>query len=121
MSNPDDREQAFLERIKEELDKSEASLDAETLRALRLARSKAVEACKTTALQRPWQFWQPVGAVALAATVAAVVVSLNLSQQVTVEPLSTFEDISLLSASEELELYEELEFYQWLEFEERAG
>lgn len=121
MSNPDDKEQAFLQRINKELDKSEGSLDAETLRALKLARNKAVEAHKATTLQKPWQLWQPVGAVALAATLAAVTVSLNLTQQAAIEPLSTFEDISLLGASEELELYEELEFYQWLESEGRTG
>jgi len=121
MTNPDQKETELMERIRTELDNSESSLDADTLRELRLARGRAIEKYKAGSLQKPWQLWQPVGAVAIAATVAAVAVSVHLSQQDETSPLQSIEDMQLLSAGDELELYEELEFYQWLEFEERRG
>ena len=115
MSDSDQKEQTMLEHINKQLDASASNLDADTLRELRLARSKAIET-----LQRPRQFWQPVGAVALTATIAAVAVSLQLRLTEVAAPIQPVEDIQLLSASEDLELYEELEFYQWLELEARA-
>ena len=115
MTDSDHKEQSLLEKINRELDESAASLDADTLRKLRLARSNAIES-----LQKPRQLWQPVGAFALVATVAAVAVSLQLRVTQVSESLPPIEDVQLLSASDELELYEDLEFYQWLELERRT-
>lgn len=115
MTDSGQKEQDLLKKIKRQLDESAVSLDADTLRELRLARSKAIES-----LHKPRQLWQPVGAFALVATVAAVAISLQLRVTQVSESLPSVEDIQLLSASEELELYEDLEFYQWLELERRT-
>lgn len=115
MNGSDQKEQALLNRINQELDRAESSLDADTLRELRLARSRAMES-----LHKPRQLWQPLGTAALAAAIAALAVSLHINQYAEVEPVSKIEDISLLGTSDELELYENLEFYQWLESEGRG-
>ena len=111
-------EETFLDSVKQQLDKSEQSLSADELRSLRLARAQAIEE-----LNKPKRSWQPIAAVATAASVVAIVIGLQGIQtaSVDVDPTQSIEDISLLSATEELEFYEDLEFYQWLEFEDRAG
>ena len=109
-------EEDFLASVKAKLDESEQLLTADELRALRLRRADALEQ-----LSKPKRYWQPVAALATAASVVAIVVGLQGIQTVSVEPIQSMEDLPLLSASEELEFYDELEFYQWLEFEEHAG
>ncbi len=114
-------EEDFLAAVKQQLDESEQSLSTDDVRALRLARANALET-----LNKPKRYWQPIAALAVAASVVVIVVGLQGIQTVSVDPSSeigahSIEDIPLLSASDELEFYEELEFYQWLEFEDRTG
>lgn len=116
MSDPKQQEQAFLQRVKSALDEGEAQLDANTLRDLRLARHRAIEA-----LHKPRRLWQPLGLVATAATMGVVVIGLQVMQPKAPNPAQGLEDMTLLSAGEEFELYENLEFYQWLELEKRKG
>lgn len=116
MNDPKQQEQAFLQKVKSSLDETEAQLDADTLRDLRLARHKALES-----LHRPRRIWQPLGLAAVAATVAIMVVSLQVMQTKTPVTAPGMDDIALLSAGDELELYENLDFYQWLELEQHNG
>jgi len=116
MSDPKHQEQVFLQRVKSSLDEREAQIDTDTLRDLRLARHKALES-----LHKPRRLWQPVALAAVAATVAVVVVSLQLRQpKLTVTPPG-MEDMALLSTGDDLDLYENLDFYQWLELEKHNG
>jgi len=112
-------EEDFLASVKWQLDKSEQSLTADELRALRLARANAIDSIAQ--LNKPKRYWQPVAGFATAASVVAIVIGLQGIQTASVDPIQPMEDLPLLSASEELEFYDELEFYQWLEFEDRAG
>lgn len=116
MSDPKQQEQAFLQRARTTLDEHEAQLDANTLRDLRLARSRALES-----LHKPRRIWQPVGLAALVATVVVVVISLQVMQPTAPNPAPGIEDMALLSAGDELDLYENLDFYQWLELEKHNG
>ncbi len=116
MSDPKQQEQVFLQRVKSSLDESEAQLDANTLRDLRLARHKALES-----LHKPRRLWQPVTLAAVAATVAVLAVSLQfMHPKITTTPPG-MEDMVLLSAGDDLDLYENLDFYQWLELENHNG
>jgi len=119
MSDKDrDNEKDLLDSVNQQLDKSAQSLSNDDLRALRLARAQAIEQ-----LNKPKRVWQPIAAVATAASVVAIVIGLQGIQtaRVNIDPTQSIEDLSLLGATEELEFYEDLEFYQWLEFEDRAG
>lgn len=126
MSDTGDKQEKFLNSIRQQLDDSEQSLSVDELRSLRLARARAIEE-----LNKPKRLWQPVAALATAASVVAIVIGLQGIQTASVDPAkdiralevsaSTVEDLPLLSATEELEFYENLEFYQWLEFEDRTG
>jgi hypothetical protein len=116
MSDPKQQEQDFLQRVKASLDEAEAQLDSGTLRDLRLVRSKALES-----LQKPRRLWQPVALAAVAATVAIVVVSLQVMQPKAPPTAPGMEDMALLSAGDDLDLYENLDFYQWLELEKHNG
>jgi len=140
----------FLRDLKETLDASEKSIDANTLGQLRAARreilSNSVRSEKTQQVRPGW--WMPVGSLAAVATVAVVAVSLwSLPPgQMLDEQISTAEDIAMLSGlslsdsglsgnglsdnslndselsdAEALELYENLDFYLWLDDEKKAG
>jgi hypothetical protein len=115
MRDPKQQEQAFLQRVKNTLDAGETDLGSDTLRDLRLARSKAL-----AELHGRRRFWQPVGLAALAAGLA-LVVSLQLIQPNLAVNAPAVEDMNLLSAGDELDLYENLEFYQWLSLEQQNG
>lgn len=116
MSDSDKQEQAFLQRIKTTLDENEAQLDTNTLRDLRLARHTALES-----LRKPRRLWQPVAMATVAATVAVLVVALQVLQPKPATMQSGVEDVALLSANDDLELYENLDFYQWLELEQHKS
>ena len=113
MSDPRQQEQLFLERVRAALDEQTTRLDADTLRDLRLARARAV-----ATLQRPRRVWQPVALAAMAASLAAVVVTLHLLHTTPATTTAGLEDMAILSAGDDFELYENLEFYQWLDLEQ---
>lgn len=113
--DPEQQQQAFLQRVKDILDAGESRLDSDKLRDLRLARSKAL--ARLPARRR---IWQPVGLAALAASLA-LVVSLHLMQPNLAVNAPAVEDMNLLSAGDDLDLYENLDFYQWLALEQQNG
>lgn len=121
MSDQPDNEAKFLKSVKQQLFRAEQSLTDDELRALRLARGRAV-----AAVEKPKHVWLAAGAVAVTISVVAIVIGLYGLQIGTVEQAyeisaHPIEDMQLLSTKDELEFYEELEFYQWLEFEDRTG
>ncbi|MGD8925623.1 MAG: hypothetical protein PVG20_02155 [Thioalkalispiraceae bacterium] len=125
-------EQELLDTVRKQLDASEQSLSADDLRSLRLARAKAIESIHYDSREKAGRrFWSPIAGLAMAASVVALVVGLQVIQTASVDisnpkgaytlGANTVEDLPLLGASEEFEFYDELEFYQWLEFEGHAG
>ncbi len=102
-----DKDQAFLDAIKTELDQSVSNIDAETISRITQARYQAID---KKGKSNQLTVWLPAGAIA-SACVALVIYNLaTTSTQVDQE--SILDKVELIS---ELDLYENLEFYEWLE------
>jgi len=115
MSEHEHTDKRLLDNIKATLDTTESQLDPETRRALQQARHTALEQ-----LHKP-RYWQPIAGLAVAASVTLLVVGLVTIQTNDTAVLNQHDDLSLLSAGDDLEFYENLEFYQWLALEERRS
>lgn len=112
------QDEAFLSRVRANLDAAEEQLDSVTKTRLSAIRREAIQQGRGWS----WRQWLlPAGGLAAVATVAAL--SFNLWTTVPLDevPASPMEDMALLSDSEGPEFYEELEFYQWLEHEEQQA
>lgn len=107
----------FLNKITRQLKAAEQDIDVDVQHQLRQARQQAIAQLNT----RPRFIRRPVVLATSMAALIAVVVGLQVIQPASVIPLQQAEDLSLLSASEDLEFYEDLDFYQWLAFEERSS
>ncbi len=114
MSEPHDRRKAqnnFLQQTTATLDAAEQQIDAATQTRLRAARREAQNA--TTRSCRPAWLLPASGGLAVAATVAALTVSLWQVPPAE-EQLDALQDIALLSDEADPEFYADLEFYAWL-------
>jgi hypothetical protein len=100
-------EQAFVAKIRAELDARAADLDAHSLRRLRLARREALGQLTAARPRAPWY------AAAALATLACALIGMNLWQERTVLDAAP-EEISLLAGAD-AEVAEDLEFYEWLD------
>jgi len=101
-----DREDAFAEKVKQELDRHADAVDELTAARLQAMRKTALSGAVRTGFS-----WLPAtGLVAAAALVAVLVLNLVPGD---INGLPG--DTELLSQMEDLELFEELEFYAWLE------
>ena len=116
MNGHEQKDAQLLEKIKATLDANSEHLDQDTVRALRQARENAL-----AQLHKPRRSWQPITGLAVAASVALLTVGVVMLQNDPDATMPNHEDMSLLSAGDDLEFYENLEFYQWLAFEERSS
>ena len=107
MSN--DKEQQFVNRIRDRLDHSVDKLDTVTLSRLKAARLTALESRNK---QPVWQN-KMVLATAMSITLLA---GIWLIQKPVSQDLP-MDDMQILTANDDLELYRDLEFYQWLEYQ----
>lgn len=101
--------------IKQSLDDSLDSLDANTLSNIRQIRANAIDKVNSNnhAIWSGNKKGFLIGGVATACVMLlAVVLLLNSPTSMQSIPV---EDIELISSSGSFELYEELEFYEWLE------
>lgn len=128
VATPDD--QALLQRVKQNLDRSCAALDGATqsrLNAMRHAalaegqRRVAGRAFGRFANLRMPQLLPFGGAITACALALAILVQLpslpgsgSLPGTGSLPDAAPVEDLDLLVATEELDFYEEIEFYQWL-------
>ena len=108
-----DKEQQFVDSVRQTLDRSVTELDAVTLARLRAARLTALQGGHKQPV------WQNRMALATAMSVA-LVTGVWLLQKPTGQELP-LDDLQLLTAKEDLELYRDLEFYQWLEQQREQG
>lgn len=109
-----DSDDKLATNIRQTLDDSVESLDANTLSRIRHIRAQAVDkgVVKTAAQQSNWSAIM-TGALATACVmIFAVMILLKTPAPGQSVPL---DDLDLISSSESLELYEDLEFYEWLE------
>ena len=114
-----EREQAFVDKVKAALDESSKNLDARTLSRLRAARHRALQA------DRPRAAWVRYGwgvPAAATASVALLSVMLYVSLPSRIPLGDALEDADILVSSENLEISVDLDFYTWLaEDAGRAG
>jgi hypothetical protein len=121
------REEEFLERIKQRLDESAEQTDELTLARLGAARRRAVEAgsrrhgiwplSDVLAAGRGRRYTWLVGAFLLVLLVAIWRLQMNAAPPQTL----LFDDMELLGAAEELEFYQELDFFIWAADERNEG
>lgn len=116
MTEHEQNDKQLLKNIKATLDAASTQLDQETQHALKQARHAAL-----AQIHKPRWTWQPIAGLAVAASVTMLVVGLVTIQTNESDLMKQHEDLSLLSAGDDLEFYENLEFYQWLAFEERRS
>lgn len=113
-------DEAFLDKIRQDLDQSCDRLDGHTQSRLNSIRHAAVE--HGLERQPRWHsrvLLAPFGGL-VTACVLVVVVSLVYQQPGTPMPSipdsrTAIEDLDILTSAESLEFIENLEFYQWLE------
>jgi len=111
-------EDKFESNIRQGLDDTVDTLDANTLSRIRQIRAQAVEKekIKTESRQLNWLLNKQglfIGSLATACVmVFAVMLLFNSPTSIQTIPE---EDIELISSSDNLEFFEDLEFYEWLE------
>jgi len=126
--NEEAKEAAFNHAAQKTLDESLDQLDSSTQLRLQTIRREAIKQCEDkqdsgkTNHNRQWSSWV-LPASGFASIALVMVLTIGLWQQTGTEQniLANLEDMSLLTASDDLELYEELEFYQWLAVEQNAS
>ena len=111
-------EQSFLNNIRQALDNSSESLDADITRQLSLARYRALEQ-----YEQKHSYWRPAGGVALATMLLVAIGVWQFSGYERSNGMAqNMDDLELMASSDSLQLYEDLEFYQWLDvIEDNAG
>lgn len=110
----------FLDQVRDVLDQSTASMDAQTASRLNRARQQALDLGLKPRSRWAW----PSLALATAASLT-LALSLILRMPDTASLPTAAEDLSqdleLLAGNEDLELIENLEFYAWLEQQSLDG
>ena len=108
-----DHESVFLEKVRQTLDDSAASLDARIQSRLNQARHQALKKRRHRWLDR-WQSYrlQLAGVI----TAAFIIFGVIFYFQGRSEPkyYSGIEDVEILAASDNPEFFTELDFYTWL-------
>jgi len=120
-----ERDDEFAREIKEALRESEERIDELTLARLRAARHRAVAAHREQSrfelaevLTLDWLNHHRLFALLVAATLLAAMWLFSAQrhqQQRSLAPM--FEDLELLSGSDDFELYRDLDFYLWIDNE----
>jgi hypothetical protein len=110
-----DNETEWLESIRGELAQSVATLDAETSSKLAQIRRKALA---RAGARKSVSYGLPVAALATAALILAILVTMPRPQPIQEEMI---DDLDLITTSEDLDLFEDLEFYEWLEVYDLQG
>ena len=120
-----EKDDAFAREVKEALRESEEQIDELTLARLRAARHRAVAAHRDKSrfeladvLTLDWLNHHRRFALLVAATLLATMWLFSVQrhpQQRSLAPM--FEDLELLSGSDDFELYRDLDFYLWIDNE----
>lgn len=107
-------EARFLQRVKQDMDRSCGALDGATQSRLNAMRHAALAQGQRKGLRMP-QLLPFGGLVTACVLVLAVLVQTPLLPgSANLPETAQVEDLDLLTATEELDFYEEYEFYQWL-------
>ncbi len=109
-----EREREFLAQTRRALDDSAAEIDPATRARLRAGRADALHRAKRKPLR-----WLPAASLATAA--AAVALALALWRGNAPPLAQPAEDLTPLTADDDLDLYLDLDLYTWLEEDADAG
>lgn len=117
----------FEQWMRRQLDDGKNEIDGATRTRLRTMRQQALAKASDPMAGRMWQpgdvlsipVWQWSGAVT--ATLVLGLIVFQLSTRSASEIGHGLEDVTLLSAAEEMEFFEELEFYGWLHETEQSS
>jgi hypothetical protein len=109
-----DREQEFLNKVRNTLDRSVDELDAATASRITQARHAALESKSGSRVRNVWL--PAAAAVAASAAVVAVIAT-----RAPGEAAPMLDDLELIAAPDDPEFYRDLEFYAWLDTHESAG
>lgn len=117
--NDDERSQPITSRAREHLDRSADELDTVTRTRLQAVRLRALES-----LEAPRPLGRSRGLLVSSGVVGAlgVLVGVALWMRGAEAPdalADGFEDVEILTATDDLELYDDLDFYRWLEDSEQ--
>ncbi len=106
--NRDEQKSKFIQQAKARLDRSEEQIDSTTQGRLCAVRREALMVKRRPVWQLP--------ATAFASFVLCAVLIAGLISPIEELPLTVdlFEDMTLLSAQEELEMYEDIDLILWL-------
>lgn len=122
----DDEHRRLTDTVRRALDRTVAQLDDVTLKHLRAARERALDAARagtgTHRLPRH-RLHGPLGAAVAVTLVAAVGAWLWLSLPADSgpTPVAALDDLELLAQQEAPDFYADLEFYRWLASHRQAG
>lgn len=104
--------QPLEKQFSDALDWQSESLDANTLRQLRLARNRALNQQQSSITHKHKRLWSP--GFAMAAILAIILVSGYLSGMFQGQNLSPLDDLDVLTAEAEPEDILQNDFYLWL-------
>jgi hypothetical protein len=124
MTNHDQRQQGehqLIQNAKASLDQAVDDLDAITVAKIAARRKAVLDAHLENKVRWRKSAWLlPLSGlgVAAAASLLALALWLGMPSDYDKPQDSEFQDLQMLSSSEDLEFLEELDFYQWLEYEQ---
>ena len=114
-------ESEFVEKVRQELDRSVTNLDPGITARLGQSRRKALRRDGETR----WSWLKPhrlLPAAAVAAAMILVAVLLDLGKPPSSHLISGIEDVEILASGDNPDFFQELDFYHWLAEEmDRAG
>lgn len=114
-----DKDQAWLNSVRQELDAAARDLDAATLSRLNRARQAALG--EVGRKRRPWLFWMP-GLVAAMGLTLAIGLWLRPGTDAPVPELGDpAQDFAMLANPDDLKMYDDLEFYAWLDSQQSSS
>jgi len=117
MSEEDNKDE-LISKVSRKLKSSTDDISPQLAARLQAARKMAIE--KGLSKEPVFtKYWKPA-TMALSSAAALVVVLLTTNIQ-TAQDLNIMEDLTLLSAHQEIEFYENIEFYSWLEEAQENG
>ena len=106
----DKQEQVWVDKARAALEQSASELEPDVSAKLANIRERTLDEFPERESNIGW--WMSAG---IAATVCVALVVFTLIPKPSEEPVSPFEEIELITTTDDLDLYEELDFYEWLE------
>lgn len=111
----------FLNQVREVLDESTASMDAQTASRLNRARQRALDLGLKPRSRWVWPSLALATAASLTLALSLAVHMPDTAPLPAAAAADLSQDLELLAGSEDLELIENLEFYAWLEQQSLDG